>query len=329
MAGFIPRSSADVYIKRYGDCKDMANLLKDMLKIAGIEAHHTWIGTRSKPYTYQDVPTAIADNHMICSVRTPNGYVFLDATNPFLAFGKPSAFIQNKEALIGIGPDNYEVVKVPLVDRKENSRTDTVKIQLLADGINGEFKSSMTGFRKDDIEVSSLKAQVRKEREYIRDFFSIGDNNIAIDKVSIRGLGDQDMLAAISFNFFQPGYFKNIGEKIYINLHLNKTVPGEKLDLNLREQSLEQKYCYEDHTITVLTIPDGYNAVFLPPNSKKAWLQFGISETYKTEGRTIILEKTIYSDFLYLDKKDFREWNNFVEAVNTIHQQSVTLSKIK
>jgi hypothetical protein len=327
MAGFIPRASSDVYNKRYGDCKDMANLLKDLLVLAGIEAHHTWIGTRSRPYTYEDVPTAIADDHMICSVKTPEGYIFLDATNPFLTFGKPSSMIQNKEALIGISSDKYEVVTVPVVKRSDNKRVDTLAIRIEPDGLRGEFASELTGFRKDQLEINHLKAAIRNEREYIRDFFTIGGNNIGIEKLSIAGLGDQNAPAKIRFSFVQPGYYKTVGDKIYVNLNLNKSLPGEKLDITKREHVLEEDYHYEDHSISEFTIPDGFQPGFIPSTIEKKWEHFGAMVNYRTEANKIIMEKMIYSEFLYLNKDKFLEWNEFLELLNKINQQSVTLTK--
>jgi hypothetical protein len=329
MAGFIPRSSSDVYVKRYGDCKDMANLLKDMLSLAGIEAHHAWIGTRSKPYSYEDVPTAIADNHMICSVKTAEGYLFLDATNPFLSFGNPSSMIQGKQALIGLGRHEYEVVKIPVVDRKQNQRNDSVYITMEKDGLRGSFSSHLTGFRKDDIEIKHLKAQIDNDREFIRDFFSVGSNNIVTEKLNLKGLGDQNLAAAVSFNFFQPGYVRSMADKVYINLQMNKKLPGEKIDLFKRTQLLEEDYHYEDRVTTTFIIPEGYSVTFLPSNINKTWPAFGSSVNYKVDGNKVLMEKIIYSEFLYLDKTKFAEWNEFIDAVNSIHLQSLTLTKKK
>jgi len=327
MAGFVPRSSADVLTKRYGDCKDMANLLKDMLRFADVDAYHTWIGTRSKPYTSEQIPTTVLNNHMICSVKTNGQYIFLDATNPFLAFGKPSEMIQNKEALIGFDHDTYEIVKVPVVNRLENQRRDTVRIALQPDGLRGQFKSSLTGFRKDDLEIIHLRALVKNDNEYLRDFFEIGGNNISIDHSSIDGLGNSNIPASIYFDFLQPGYYKNINDKIYINLHLNKTIKGEKADLQKRTQLIEQQYQFEDHFTAILTIPEGCTVSFIPSDASKTWPEFGVNAHYRKDGQKIILERTIYSNFLYLDKTQFEQWNNFLAAINAVYQQSITLIK--
>ena len=62
LEGFVPRQAADVCSKRYGDCKDMASILTAMLKLSGLDASFTWIGTRSIPYSYKEVPLPVTDN---------------------------------------------------------------------------------------------------------------------------------------------------------------------------------------------------------------------------------------------------------------------------
>ncbi|MBC7948436.1 MAG: transglutaminase domain-containing protein, partial [Chitinophagaceae bacterium] len=50
--GFKPDAAQNVLKKKYGDCKGKANLLKEMLKLAGFDARLTWIGTSDLPYDY-------------------------------------------------------------------------------------------------------------------------------------------------------------------------------------------------------------------------------------------------------------------------------------
>ena len=125
MEGFVPRQAADVCSKRYGDCKDMASILTAMLKISGLNACFTWIGTRSIPYTYKEVPLPLTDNHMISAVNIDKSWIFLDATDPNCIFGMPTSAIQDKEALISISPEKYELVKVPVMPAGKSIITDS------------------------------------------------------------------------------------------------------------------------------------------------------------------------------------------------------------
>ena len=99
--GFIPREAVDIYDKRFGDCKDMSSIITEMLEIANIETYLTWIGTRDIPYSYNEVFTTNADNHMIATYIDKDGKkYYLDATSSYLPFGMVSEFTQGKQAMI-------------------------------------------------------------------------------------------------------------------------------------------------------------------------------------------------------------------------------------
>src|SRR6202012_5439792 len=80
LGGFVPREATLVCSRRFGDCKDMASTLVEMIRAAGLEAHQTWIGTRDIPYSFEDVPSPTSTNHMICTYIENGNYHFLDAT---------------------------------------------------------------------------------------------------------------------------------------------------------------------------------------------------------------------------------------------------------
>jgi hypothetical protein len=327
MAGFIPRAAPDVYNKRYGDCKDMANLLKSMLGFAGVDAYLTWIGTRHKPYLYADVPCAVSDNHMICTVKTNGNYVFLDATNSYLKFGSPSSMIQGKEALIGVDEHHFEVVKVPVLEYSQNQRVDTIHVAIDDKNLKGNLLTLLTGYKKDDLEYHQLKAEIKMDQEYLKDFFNIGANNIIISNTTLNGLGDRNASANIKFNFSLPGYLKSTSDKIYINLNLNKTLPGDLIEISSRKMMVEQDYRYEDISITIFDIPENFTVGKLPEAIEKKWDEFGISSTYELKNNKIVLKKSFYSNYIYLSKDKFELWNELLQTLISVNQQSIILIK--
>lgn len=67
----------------------MTSILVVMLNTAGVPAYYTWIGTRSLPYAYSEIPLPIVANHMICAIQLKKDeFIFLDGTDAtcFLAF---------------------------------------------------------------------------------------------------------------------------------------------------------------------------------------------------------------------------------------------------
>src|SRR5690606_28188930 len=125
------RQAKLVYERKFGDCKDMSSIITEMAKYANIpNVNLTWIGSRSIPYTYHEVPTPAVDDHMIATYEDAKGNIyFLDATDSYTKFGLPSGFIQGKEAMIQNG-ESYKLVKVPVVNFGENASQMLVDLQL-------------------------------------------------------------------------------------------------------------------------------------------------------------------------------------------------------
>ena len=87
----------------------MSNVLQTMLRAAGLDAHLAWIGTRDRPYTFNELPAAGSSDHMIVALYLADTTLFLDGTANVNAFGFPSGFTQGKEALIAMDSATYNI----------------------------------------------------------------------------------------------------------------------------------------------------------------------------------------------------------------------------
>jgi len=107
----IPRQANQTLLNKYGDCKDMAMLLHQMLQTFGFESYLTISKTSSKKDTY-DFPSIAMANHMIVSLVWENRIIYLDGTEKGCQFGDPSLQILGTEAfLLQKKQDPYQ--KVP------------------------------------------------------------------------------------------------------------------------------------------------------------------------------------------------------------------------
>jgi transglutaminase-like putative cysteine protease len=67
--GYRPHSAIDVFAKSYGDCKDKANLMRAMLKVAGIQSYLVCIYSGDPFYVRQEWPSPQQFNHCIIAVK--------------------------------------------------------------------------------------------------------------------------------------------------------------------------------------------------------------------------------------------------------------------
>jgi hypothetical protein len=326
MGGFIPRSAQTVCHRRYGDCKDMANLIHNMLGYANVTSHLTWIGSRRIPYGYSQVATPIVDDHMICTYIKDGEYYFLDATGQFIPLGTPTGFIQDKEALISVNKEKFIIQKVPVPDHKRNSVRDSVSISIVDGKIMGKGYSELSGYEKIDMAYDLMIGESQKQT-ILREFYNKGNNKFLIDSFQLHHLKDRDKNLNIEYTFNIADYVKTFNNEIYINMHLNKDLQKENINAE-RILPIDKKHHKYKRYVVVLTIPEGYKVSYLPPAKEYKDERFGFAIEYKISGKKVILTETNYSKVLILQKEDFEQWNSMIKELKKAYNEVLILKKI-
>jgi transglutaminase-like putative cysteine protease len=327
MRGLIPHTGSYVCEKRYGDCKDMANLIVSMLKMANIKAYHTWIGTRDLPYKYSVVPTPLVDNHMIATyIDSQQRYYFLDATSDHTAFGLPSSMTQGKEALIGFDKDKYEVKLVPEMSKETNAMNDSIFIHLDGSQIAGKGKTSLIGYAKVFGGYELDRAEKDDVKRYVTRLIGKGSNKFYLDGYGLANLEARDTPTRIDYTFRIGDYFQKIGDELYINLHLKKDYYNAFID-KTREAPMEISYKYIENDFCEFTIPDGYDVEYLPSSVKVSGDLIGLETAYLRDNNKIIFTKKFYIDRLLVMPGDFERWNTSIKELSEVYKESIILKK--
>jgi len=326
LGGFIPRESNDVFRKKYGDCKDNSSILYRMLEIAGVKGNLTWIGTRSIPYTYNEVPTPVVDNHMILSYENNGKTYYLDATGRYIKFGMPTSFIQGKEALVGYGKD-FKIKKVPIIAAKENAITDVSNIKIENGNVIGSSKTMISGYLKSDIfntlESGNTEAKLKK---FYRRVFEKGNNSFQINSFKETNKYHYDDDFIVDYDFEIKNYAKSLGDEIYINLNLNKEISLFKADKN-RENAIEYEYQKQYNYTTKLEIPAGYKVDYVPESITISNDLLTSKITYQIKENEVIYNHEIELNFLVLSIKQQKEVNKEIKKIERNYKEIVVLKK--
>ncbi len=328
MRGFIPHSAAYVCDKRYGDCKDMATIVVNMLHQAGIEGYLTWIGTRDIPYTYTEHASPMVDNHMIATYIKDNRYYFLDATSQYSSFELPSAMVQGKEALIAIDKNNFEIKKVPEIEKNINLRRDSSFYSLIDNKIVGAGKLLLHGYPKVYNTYKLDKTSKAATDKYVNKLLERGSNKFFVEDYNIENLDDLDKPIEIDYNFRVEDYYRKISNKIYLNMNLDKTLSDELIEEE-REQPVERNFKTLNRNTSVLTIPNNYTVNRLPKNVSFSNDIIGFDIEYQVVESKIILTRTFYINTLLLMPEKFSEWNEAIKKLNQAYRDIVILENTK
>ncbi|MGJ8759693.1 MAG: transglutaminase-like domain-containing protein [Polaribacter sp.] len=326
LGGFIPRESNDVFRKKYGDCKDNSSILYRMLEIAGVKGNLTWIGTRSIPYTYKEVPTPVVDNHMILSYENNGKTYYLDATGRYIKFGMPTSFIQGKEALVGYGKD-FKIKKVPIIAAKENAIIDVTNIKIENGRVIGSSEITISGYPKIDIfhTLESGNSETKLKKFY-KSVFGKGNNTFQINNFKEKNKYHYDNDFIVDYDFEIKNYAKNLGDEIYINLNLNKEISSYKTDKN-RENAIEYEYQKQYNYTTKLEIPKGYKVDYLPESLTISNDLLVSKITYQVKGNEVIYNHEIELNFLVLSTEQQKEVNKEIQKIERNYKEIVVLKK--
>ncbi|WP_456440900.1 DUF3857 domain-containing protein [Psychroserpens sp.] len=327
--GFIPTGAASTCETRYGDCKAMSNLLYEMLNHVDIEAHRTWIGSRNKPYSYYKVPTTSVDDHMITTAIIENDTIFLDATDSYVPFGMPSAFIQTKEALMGIDKDNFKIIKVP-VQKANQSTTNIITNMRLENGtVKASEKRSLVGYDKVEFVSDYIyKKDSKTEEEYLNTTLALGNNKTKYTNITKTNFDNKGIPLILEYDLDIDSYTRNISNKIYINLNIDRSLSTSDVEIKDRKYSKKIDYQFEKNFKTNFQIPEGYTASYIPDEIAFEDPNYGFKISYESKDNIITQTKAIYIKTLSIKTDDFENWNGFIKSLQKAYKKSIILEHI-
>ncbi|MES2545291.1 MAG: DUF3857 and transglutaminase domain-containing protein [Bacteroidota bacterium] len=322
--GFIPREASLVCERKFGDCKDMASIISSMAKYAKVkDVCISWIGSRSIPYTYNELSTPSVDNHMIAVFKNGGEYIFLDATDKETRYGIPTAFIQGKEALFNEN-DNYKIITVPIVPAKMNEMEEVVKLSIAKDKLIGSGKTQYTGFNRSFYLAQIGDATNKTRFEMIKSLVLKGNNKFNLKDFTEENLTDRDKPYVINFNFDLDNYIVKVDKEIYLNLFLDKYYDKLIIEKD-REAKFEFEFLTSTNTKYELEIPANCKVKYLPKNFSLDNDYMKAAFTYEVKNNKVCLNIEMQLKKLLLDKKDFELWNETIKKLKPNYSETVIL----
>ncbi len=322
--GFRPDAAQNVLKKKYGDCKGKANLLKEMLKLAGYDARLTWIGTSDLPYDYS-LPSLSVDNHMICTVILNGKKYFLDGTEEYIALNDYAQRLQGKQVLIEDG-NNYILDRIPVFPAERNKTKQVIKMNIDGDAIKGNSTLEYNGEAKIFTQMAYASIRNENKTDALSSFLRNDNGNIELSNIKTPDFSDRQKPLQISYDFKANNQVTRTGNEMYVVMDWNKEFSDLEFDNN-RKNDYEFDHKYFITTQTELTVPDGYKIDYLPLSFKKVSADYSFEGSYLNKGRTIVYSKTIIINKPIIRKTEFADWNNFIKEINKFYNDQVVLAK--
>jgi len=284
IGGFQPHTASDVFVHRYGDCKDKATLLSSMLSQIGVESYYVLINSERGSVAAETpanvgafdhailaikLPPSLSDPSLIATVQHPRlgTLLYFDPTNEMTPFGEIGGYLQANYGLL-VTPDGGELVQLPRQAPGMNSIQRTAKLTLDPMGmLSGEVNEIRVGdsaaMERDRLRsVTKAADQVKP----IEDLLSGSLSLFHITQASVMNLHDTAQPFGFHYKFEAQNYAKNAGGLLL----LRPRVLGVKSS-GLLETKEPRKFAIEfdgpsrDTDNFDIAIPAGYVVDDIPP----------------------------------------------------------------
>lgn len=324
--GFRPDSAQAVLKKGYGDCKGQANLLCEMLKIAGYDARLVWLGTKGIPYSY-DKPSIAVDNHVICAVFLNGERFFLDPTEVKSAMFDYADRIQGRVCLIEDG-EKFILDTIPEFTYERNLERTTLDLSVnVSDNtIVGTQKIEINGESKVRFLNAYESIKTPDKVEALNHYLRGGDKNIVVSDVVISDLTQRSQPIEISNQIVIANQITQLDDELYINPETEFSLYALEMESG-REHDYIFPYKFNFSGKVTLHIPNGYQVDYLPEPFSAQVGDFYFSLSYKQNGNEIEYEKHIYAVSCHLKKSDFQEWNKAIKLLTKYYKEQIVLKK--
>lgn len=321
IAGFKPDEAYKVYYNKYGDCKGMANLIKNMLISLGYDARLGWLGTTRIPYTY-DIPSLAVDNHMVCTVDIDGKRYILDGTEKFNALGYNAERIQGKQLMIENG-DKYFI---------ETINEESIDNYLTISKIKYEIKDEIL-YADGSVELNGEQKKLyyylldSQKKDKIEDVLKVAINGMnSPDQFKIKEYTNIDRRKplSITYNAELKAHLNKFGNEYYLDIDFAEELKG----LDIEEDRDVPFYFGEkmnSKTVSELVIPHDLEIEYLPPGFSTSNEYYSIDFKYKIEGQKVFYTKQIQIFKTILPKSQFGNWNSTIKEVNKFYNDQIIL----
>lgn len=327
--GYVPRPSNMVLTNRYGDCKDMGNLLVEMLTHAGVSgAHVAWVGTRDIPYLMSEIPSPLTCNHVICVVDRPGGgYYYLDATDSEGTFELPPSSIQSKELLIHEGLDKFVIHAVPMIVSDENFFKTHLKYRLDEDdSIRGTGVDFYHGYERTDLAYNLQNLNDDDLDEYVKDLALGGYNRYTLGEYSIENLKNKQEELILKYDFSVDNFLIKDKDELIVNPMLFKP---RITKYNLEDHSLTRykEYARKVMYLYEFEIPKGYSVKHLPEDVTLNHANFNFKGTFDVVNNVIVVSIEYDYQLLEIPTTLYEDWNEFSSVLTSFTIENIILQK--
>jgi hypothetical protein len=340
--GYIPHSADTVFTKQYGDCKDKANLMRCMLKAAGIQSYLVAIYSGDRTHVRKEWPSPRQFNHMILAAKvadsvsvpttlsSPVGHLLIfDPTDDKTPVGDLPWHEQGSYALL-LAKDRGDLIKMPSTQPEANLFAVSAEGTLSPSGkLSASFLNSKTGQPASIERHHHADEKPDEYKQHYERFINYNAKGAVIPKITPEDHFDQNKFD-LKVDFDSLDYGQTMQGRLLIFNPSIVEIPGSISPAFAKDEKRISPIVFsptlyrktvriklpEGFTIDEAPIPAAYNSDFAK-----------FSLTFKQEPGALLVNEELRTEAATVPAEQFDAVKKFFDNCRGADRQKIVLVK--
>ncbi len=325
-SGHEPHHAREVFLNRYGDCKDQAILLVAMLKEAGLDARPVLIPTEDV-YPIEEKFPSVNFNHAIAAVRLGNTFVFMDPTAETTSFEDLPIADQDRTVMI-FSDQGYTISRTPQLTNSrisydmdialDNQENAEIRRTVTTEGAYTSYHRWYLKYTHPDTireDIESKMVKISPFSELIEYHIDNVDNFDASPELSYTFRTEKFLNPAKTMRVVPV--LNEIDLKSSIIAKKERIFPVDLLGLFTKEAQV------------TIALPGNLRIKHLPQNTtlRTKWFDFFL--TYARARNSLDFSQKFVIKKRFVSEKEYREFRRQLKEVFYLLKEEIILEKVK
>jgi hypothetical protein len=338
--GYKPHSAAEVFLKQYGDCKDKANLMRTMLKVAGIPSFAVSIYSGDPTYVRENWPSPQQFNHAIIAVKVGDATVspaiadvpklgrllYFDPTDENTPLGDLPEHEQGSFALLDDASAGA-LVRMPVIPAAANRVERETEIVLAPDGsVTSKMREQAFG---QSAASMRYRMRARGKDEYVKvieRWVASGASGAKVTKVEPADAFDEDRFD-LRLEFAAERYAQLMQGRLLVFRAAMLPRRGELVFTETKRQNPVVMHASSFEETVKVKLPAGFKVDEIPDGGKVETAFGTYISTYTSKDGELVLKRKLEIRPATVAVAEYGALKTFCELVAGAEQQRVVLVK--
>ncbi|MDE6795701.1 MAG: transglutaminase family protein [Muribaculaceae bacterium] len=323
-----PASPSEVLVRRYGDCKGSANLIKALLRNAGLDTRLVWVGTNDEVSTgWEDNPSLMSGNHQIACVVLPDTIVYIDGTVTWAPDGYIPTAIRDTKVLVEDG-ETCMIKRMPGASRESDEERLHARFAVKGNDLIGVLSRTYTGAERAGVVAAWAALDVADKATFLERLLTYPKKNqsAANPRLELENASAPECRIVSEAVIDKQGA-RSIGDKLYVALLPFRMIGFETVAMRERTRGLAPRSAAYYRAEISLELPEGYEVEQLPDRATINSEWFSGEVAYDLRESEIVCTASLKSGHDGVAFDNLEAYNEVIKRINRISNNQIILRR--